>query len=161
MKKVIWLFLIFIASNTALCQNYNTHNVKIKKGKNSTKNIEVEIVYKKKIELLSTVSGNNKIDKQIKKRFFIKRKEKTVDYFFGRSNSQSAKDDKKNKSSKNNSIFTFDKDDNVPVFADCKKNIGKKLSKECFKIGITKYTKENFEYPEKAIDEGTTCKVTC
>lgn len=159
MKKVIWLLFSLFMINSAFGQSDNDHTVKIKKSKNSSKSIEVEIVYKRKTEVKSTTTKKEKPAKESKKRFFIKRKEKAVVSSPAKSTPAVVKEEKVTKSFEKNSVLTFDKVDRVPVFMDCKVN-GKKSSKKCFKSGISKFIMDNFEYPEEALEDGTTGKVT-
>lgn len=130
MKKVIWLLFSFCLLYSSFGQKQN-HTVKITSSKNSSKNIEVEIVYHKK----SNRVHNSKQELKVKienPRFLIKRKDKS-----------------------NNSIFTFNSVDTAPVFLNC--NIQDNHSpKQCFKLGISKFIQDNFQYPEKAIEDGTT-----
>ncbi|TCP23847.1 TonB family protein [Tenacibaculum skagerrakense] len=153
MKKVTWLLFSLFMINSAFSQSDNDHTVKIKKNNNSSKNIEVEIVYKKKTEVKPTTikEENSTTDKT---RFLIKRKDKSVE----KSETPVEKEVTKN-TTDFNSIFTFDKVDRAPIFTSCKVN-GITSSIKCFKSGITQFIKENFEYPEEAIEDGTTGKVT-
>ncbi|MFY7670703.1 energy transducer TonB [Tenacibaculum sp. MEBiC06402] len=158
MKKVTWLLFSLFMINSAFGQSDNDHTVKIKKSKNSSKNIEVEIVYKKKtVEKPTTITPEaSSLDKT---RFLIKRKEITTDIPLEEKVVSKPVKVKSEKKVENTSVFTFDKVDRVPVFSSCKVN-GKKSSNKCFKSGISKFIQENFEYPEEAIEDGTTGKVT-
>ncbi len=150
MKKVIWLLFSLFMINSAFSQSSNEHTVKIKKSNSSSKSIEVEIVYKKKSEVTPTPKKEVKLPTADKKRFLIKRKDKK-DFI-------TKKEEKTPKSTDKNLVFAFDKVDLVPVFSNCKIN-GKKASKKCFKLGISKFIQQNFEYPEEALEDGTTGKV--
>ncbi|CAL2081074.1 periplasmic protein TonB [Tenacibaculum sp. 190524A05c] len=155
MKKVIWLLFSLFMMNSAFGQSSNDHTVKIKKSNSSSKNIEVEIVYNrksatKKAPLKSTATNSDKT------RFRIKRKDNKTDK--ATLVKTKTKGVKKVKSVEKNSVFTFDKVDIVPTFSNCKVN-GKRNSKKCFKVGISKFIQNNFEYPEDAIEDGITGKV--
>lgn len=149
MKKVTWLLFSLFMINTAFSQSDNDHTVKIKKNNNSSSNIEVEIVYKKKTEVKQTTVKEQENTTTDKTRFLIKRKDKN----------EASLDEVAEKSTDFNTVFTFDKVDRVPVFTDCKVN-GIKSPIKCFKTGISQYIQQNFQYPEQAIEEGTTGKVT-
>ena len=154
MKKVTWLLFSLFMINSAFSQSDNDHTVKIKKNNNSSKNIEVEIVYKKKAEVKPTTIKEQENTTTEKTRFLIKRKDKSLE-----ENNTPVKEEVKKEVIDFNSVFTFDKVDIVPVFTDCKVN-GSKDSKNCFKLGISEFIQQNFEYPEEAIEDGTTGKVT-
>lgn len=154
MKKVTWLLFSLFMINSAFSQSDNDHTVKIKKNNNSSKNIEVEIVYKKKAEVKPTTIKEQENTTTEKTRFLIKRKDKSLE-----ENNTPVKEEVKKEVIDFNSVFTFDKVDIVPVFTDCKVN-GSKDSKNCFKSGISEFIQQNFEYPEEAIEDGTTGKVT-
>jgi TonB family protein len=150
MKKVIWLLFSLFMINSAFCQSTSDHTIKIKKSNNSSKSIEVEIVYKKKpsIEKKDTQNSNEKT------RFLIKRKDKGIE-----SEETSVESKNITKAKETNTIVPFNGVDLVPSFSNCKIN-NKRDSKKCFKAGISRFIQENFQYPEEAIENGVVGKVT-
>ena len=154
MKKVTWLLFSLFMINSAFSQSNNDHTVKIKKNNNSSKNIEVEIVYKRKTEVKPTTIIEPENTTTEKTRFLIKRKDKSLE-----EKNTPVKEEVKKEVIDFNSVFTFDKLDRAPVFSNCKVN-GVKSSIKCFKTGISHFIQQNFEYPEEAIEDGTTGKVT-
>ncbi|CAL2087997.1 energy transducer TonB [Tenacibaculum sp. 190524A05c] len=156
MKKVIWLLYSLFMMNSAFGQSSNDHTVKIKKSNSASKNIEVEIVYNRKSVTKKTPPKITETASPDKTRFRIKRKDNKTDKTT--LVKTKTKEVKKVKSVEKNSVFTFDKVDIVPTFSNCNVN-GKRNSKKCFKVGISKFIQNNFEYPEDAIEDGITGKV--
>lgn len=153
MKKVtrLLVFSCMLLLSQAYSQSDSNQSIAIKRNKNASKNIEVEVVYSRK---------NNTTSTSDKTRYLIKRKKEAAALVAAKSKkkSKALTSKKENVKPISNTVYSFKNVDRIPLFLDCSPR-NKKEEKKCFGLGISKHIQDNFLYPEEAIDEGIVGKV--
>lgn len=165
MKKPLWLLICVFLIEIATSQSLKTCS-KNKKSKQTLNNIN-------KCQITQT-DNKDDTDKNISRelvvrfnnRYFVKRKKdvvKALDELNGNGVNNEKTSGITNEvidvSKIEETVYQLHDVDYTPLFDTCK-DVSAEQQLRCFNIGIGTYIQENFEYPEEALEEGITGKVT-